>query len=512
MPFKVFVDWDNDGIFDDAASDISQDVKSMDWFIGFGDMLSGVADESTATIVLNNTDGKYNPENTSSPLYGDLVPHKRLIIEHVLATNTRMWTGFIASITPGWAPAGSQTGEITATITATGIKMLLDAADAILPAYENVRTDEVIADVLARTVQPPSTGQNWVVGVAGFTELGETTILNSAAGIIGNLNTGDITIETYTTSGDKSASDVIREMVAAEYGRFWINRDGEAEFRARRSRVSNNTGDIGVYLRTGQYAATSAEYVHADKLSTAVVVTASPTQTSAAPETLWQYDGEPITLAPGEVYAIRAQLRKNNGQFAGGSNVSGAATWQRGDGTLGVETDGGVSRIEIKADAGIGGVLETITLTGNSTVQQNNVEIERLDSAAVAIYGRRQYSYDAGPTSDLRNVSDLGGHLVTLLSTPFARFSKIGYRRLDDSVDNAHMLEWTVNYSLRVVEETLGHDAWYRIISERHMWQPGGPHIAEYGLAYEEGANHTNYWKLGFTGLTELGVTTRAGL
>jgi hypothetical protein len=93
----VWIDWANDGAFDEAATstgllarmfpeaapvadNVYADVVSIRWRYG------GTPDHVTSTtpgecsIIVQNADGKYNPDNTSSTLYGKLRPGRRVWI------------------------------------------------------------------------------------------------------------------------------------------------------------------------------------------------------------------------------------------------------------------------------------------------------------------------------------------------------------------------------------------------------------------------------------------------
>lgn len=91
----VWVDWQGDGTFDDAAAsgarlvrmlpqsrgvddEITSDVHSIDWQYGGSSDHVGGANPGTMTLRVKNSDGKYNADNTSSTLYGYLKPGKRI--------------------------------------------------------------------------------------------------------------------------------------------------------------------------------------------------------------------------------------------------------------------------------------------------------------------------------------------------------------------------------------------------------------------------------------------------
>jgi hypothetical protein len=78
--WRVVVDWNNDNEFSDSGEDITAYVAKMKWRLGCRRAFQLMTDEPTATIDLINTDGRFNPENSSSPLYPNVLPQRRIKI------------------------------------------------------------------------------------------------------------------------------------------------------------------------------------------------------------------------------------------------------------------------------------------------------------------------------------------------------------------------------------------------------------------------------------------------
>ena len=72
IKYGVFIDWNNDGDFANAEDDITGDTLNVSWFRGrdYASALEGRSIAGTLNATLVNTDGKYSPSNTSSPLSG----------------------------------------------------------------------------------------------------------------------------------------------------------------------------------------------------------------------------------------------------------------------------------------------------------------------------------------------------------------------------------------------------------------------------------------------------------
>lgn len=93
--FKVYVDWNKNGSFADANEDISADVRFIRTSRGLSDLLGRIV-TGQCDLILNNAGGKYSPDNSSSPLAGNLKPFREIKIEAIYDSTTyAMFRGFI---------------------------------------------------------------------------------------------------------------------------------------------------------------------------------------------------------------------------------------------------------------------------------------------------------------------------------------------------------------------------------------------------------------------------------
>ena len=79
--YAVKVDWpnDGDGLFDGANDDISSYVKTISIDRGRDNELSACK-VGACTVVLNNEDGRFSPDRSGSPMYGNMVPYRDVIV------------------------------------------------------------------------------------------------------------------------------------------------------------------------------------------------------------------------------------------------------------------------------------------------------------------------------------------------------------------------------------------------------------------------------------------------
>ena len=94
--YKIQVDWDKDSSWNGVYDNITADVKNVSYTRGKDEEL-GKANPGTLQLTVNNSDNKYSPSYSSSPLYGILLP-KRPIRVVETTTGLSLFYGFIENI------------------------------------------------------------------------------------------------------------------------------------------------------------------------------------------------------------------------------------------------------------------------------------------------------------------------------------------------------------------------------------------------------------------------------
>ena len=158
----------------------------------------------TATIRLRDQSGKYNPANSASSLHPNVVPFKVVRITATYdSTDYPIFYGFITSIDNN-------------------------------PSPQNPFTTLECADLFAWLAQRSPT-----ISSTGATTTGAAigTILNEIGwpNTLRDLGTGD-TIGDFSADGTKPSLELIRELLDAEMGTFYIAADGNATFKDRNAR------------------------------------------------------------------------------------------------------------------------------------------------------------------------------------------------------------------------------------------------------------------------------------
>lgn len=93
-----FIDWDGDGDYEDSYEDVSPYLRDFALERGM-DFDLGHAEVGQARITLKDLDDVFVPYNTASPLYGSILPGRKVVIRRKYkgATYT-LFTGFLSDI------------------------------------------------------------------------------------------------------------------------------------------------------------------------------------------------------------------------------------------------------------------------------------------------------------------------------------------------------------------------------------------------------------------------------
>lgn len=469
MALKISVDWDNDRDFSDVNEDITADVESVRWFLGARNAYQAVCDEPTCEIVVRNTDGKYTPENSSSPIYNKIRPYRRIRIEETVGGGYQLWNGYLDIPNIDWSPMGDYTGCGFVVLRGVGAKQALERIEVKLALYSDVTIDTVITDALRKAGVFLPSARGWFLGVTGFSELGVSTFLLGPDSWFD----AEVGVSVIPTYGDevKKVLEIIAELVETERGKFFIARDGKFVLWNRHH----------VYLATSNDSTINdddvveMEYEYGTDLVNSVLVSGNPRRVQTS-ETLWELD-DSLTIPVGEVVEFEARLRRNTGQFAGAGAITATPTFTSGTATITTTPRGGLTIVKIdNATGAIPAILSGLVLSGSPSYNQNSIRVLREDKVSIAEFGRRETSINAGVTGDY-------GSAEAIADTELGRrtlrglVKSVSMRNAWDSVTNAYMFaDNQIGYAVRVNAPTMSHDDRYVIIGEEHSWQRGGEH------------------------------------
>ncbi len=204
--FMIEADWDNDGAFEGGDEDLTVDIQQGSWRRGRDAELAR-AIPGSLELVLKNDDGKYSPDNSGSPLSGDLLPGRKIRIRTESPDKTH-FVGFIEDIIPNPDP-----DEKTCYVRA------IDASAQILatkqlrtPMFAQYASGQAIGDLLDRV--------DWPVGERA-------------------IDAGQTTMDRWWAH-DEPTLENIGKVEEAELGLFYIAGNGYATFEDRHHRLKGD--------------------------------------------------------------------------------------------------------------------------------------------------------------------------------------------------------------------------------------------------------------------------------
>jgi hypothetical protein len=524
--WKIQIDWDRDGDFTTAIDDITDYVMSAKWVLGLQKPYQEVAQEMTLGLILRNSDRRFSPENKASPLAGKVRPQvPARVVSDDGVTERVMWTGWVQTL----KPTVGKHGERTMKILCAGAVEFYTATETKIELQENKRTDEIIAQLVAEVVYPPKMAGMFILGVPGHTELDETTRLGEAGGA-SNLETGQLTLgyaaDNWVRQGGytnqaNTGYDVyrgIRDIVAAERGRFFFDREGAAVFW-NRHHTQLATEPVKAMLDDTMQG---MDYVYAgaDYLKNEIVVIAHPrTISESDQEVLWELGSGVIRVKaaegdnPAEAREIYAAYKDENDTRVGAKDVT----------VTDIEyEDGCTGPVTVEIDERANGALLKLTNTGTKDalvkklivrgrkiVDRGRLEATANDGISQGRYGRRTLRLNLSSLDNLDDAQYIADYELTRRSTPRGMATSVVLKSHAFNGGNQHaaQLDVTVGDRVTITETQTGHSDTYIVIGESHQL---------------EGPLYTMQWYLepqpvvtpglvGVAGRNELGVSMIVG-
>ena len=502
--WTIAIDWDRNGDYSGEHDDITQRVLLAEWFVGMQRPYQLTADGSTLLIRLNNVDKRFSPENSSSPLTGKLAPLRPVKLESNDGTTTRThWSGWIATI----LPVGGKYGNRQVYIIAHGAMQFLKATETKIELQENQRSDQIIDALIQEVIFPPALSDSWVLGDPDRSKLGETTKLADLT-TYSDFEEGVLTLnmagDNWVRQGgysdeEKDTFDVyrgIRDVTAAERGKFFFDRDGKAVFWNRHHILDK----IAVDTRFDD-AMTDMKYTFAslDQTKNEVIVTCHPRTVAAAPSTLWELKDAVIRVAPGARREVYVKYKDEKDKRIGGKDVT----------VEDVEFLQGACRVEVEAKASGANlvfknesdsreaVVEKCVVKGRKIVDEGQMDARAIDQESITFFGRRTMNINLPSIDDLDQAQYIADFERNRRKTPFGLAQMITLQSHAENGGGRHadQLGLTIGSLIELRETQTDHDGTYFIIGEAHELAGGGKHWTT--TWYLEPQVETPRWKLG---------------
>lgn len=499
MAFRYYIDRENDNSFT-VEDEITADVMSAEWRIGLRNSQIRMADENVARLVVNNTSGKYAPENTASPLFGQLTPRRRL---RITEGDMPLWTGWLSVPQVVYRPMGDASGQSTAILEGVGGKQLLEQLPARLPYYTAVTADVILTDIFSEELLPPAIADVWRLGDNAMSFLGITSWLGSIANFA-HLDEGQFVFEVFGDTAHDDLWAVIHHLVTAERGYFFFNREGRAVFW-NRHRIHSPNMPIATITSENAHAPMQVGYRYGANMANEVLVESQPRRMSEDETILWELDN-PIQLAPYASLTIEARLRRESGQYvSANAGLVASATFERGSASISITSLGSKALIHLQNNTNRTTILENLSLQGASSARQNALAVMKRDEDSLGQYGRFGMTLKLGAPANAMEIRHIAEYEVLERAQPKGVIDKLNYIE-SATQPNPQRLMWTLGSALHIQLQELGHEAEYIIIGEQHKIE-NAVHQSEYVLLQKP----RPFWVLDEMEYATLGINTWVG-
>lgn len=409
--FKI--DWTNDGDFGDAGEDVSAYVLEGSYQRGrdYASNLTGKCSAGTCALTLLNTDGRFSPFKADGPLYGKLLPRRKIQISTyntVGPATAIQWTGFIDSITPTADLSGRHTVEIT------GVGPLAVISDRTVTVA--LQTGENTGTLIGLIL----TAAGWPAGDRSL-DVGKTVV-------------------PYYWCDNKNALEAIRELEESEKGFVYETKDGKIAFENRLHRYSG-THLVSQATFTDDTAPGAGELGyqsigHEDLLGEVYnIASATTTQYSAGTlADLWQLaDSGSLSpaIAADETLTFWAEPPSSSAElvltwttpaattdYTANSLPTGNGTNATADMSIVATKFARSMKIEITNGGASTAYITLLKARGIPLVAGDPTSVESQDATSITAYGERTYPIEAPWLSDTTIASKYCDAIVVDFKNP----------------------------------------------------------------------------------------------
>lgn len=490
--YVLEVDWDNDGTFG-AGDDITADVLSIECARGrdYASQLTGRATAGRLRAVLLNNSGKYSPFNASSPLYGKLLPGRKVRLRTTAPVAATLWTGYLDRIEPQTRAPGSVP---TAVLVALGPLSRLQGKRVTVAPSPGDRTGTLIAAVLDDVGIPAA---------ERFIDTGQTI-------------TGPWFVE------DMDALNAVRELEETEMGYLYESEDGKVVFEDRHHRWKADHLSSQATFSDAAGALLSYDRIEEQdvlgEIFNEAIGEAGKYQTGTLGE-LWRLEGESPTIGPGQTRTFWAD-------YPPPSQPDGAYVQSWVTPVVGTDiTVSGVSSSDISVTAypfarsmriditnNHPSQVATITLLrarGTPVLRKQPATVSASNAQSQGKYGKRTFRLPGPWYGNSNDAWDLVNYIVSRYGEPVPRLAlRLPANRNNDMLTQA--LTRRISDVITVVAQGsqtqmgLNEDFFIERVEHR-IDLGGGRHVTEWQLSHAHQGDRS-YWVLG-TSL--LGISTK---
>ncbi len=488
--YVLEVDWNADGDYGDTNEDVSADLLDVEFNRGrkFASQLTGRSEAGRLKALLRNPEGLYSPSNASGPLFGELLPGRKLRFRVTGDDAKTRWTGFIEKLTPKHSTSDGLVVELQA----AGPMSLLDAivnppgsSGALTGTHITTVLDEVGWPAAERTI-----------------DAGQTT-------------TGPWFVE------DTLAANAIRGIEETELGFFLEGPDGKLVYEDHHHRLKSPhlTSQLTVSDAVGStypYLLSVKESDRLQEIFNNVRVTVSTyTFTSGTVAVLWTLTGETPTLAAGESRSWWAQYpnASSGGDadahvYAWTTPVVGTDVTQTGvaNADIGVAVSKFARTMKITITNNHASLAATLTLLqarGTPVSRGNPTTVSAEDAISQSAYGVRTFRQPGKYHANTNDAQAFCDYIVSKWKDPQPLVTLPFDASINDTVFagiNAREISDRIMVVAQGIRTKLGinQDFYIESIRDRINFRKGVSHYIEFACAP---ASSDDFWVLGTSAL-----------
>lgn len=474
--YIIQIDWQQNGHFEGAYNFVCPTFLKFER--GKNDEL-GYSITGMCELRLNNSDDKYSPKYSSSPLYGYVKPGREIrVLAHFDRAQNEPYTlfrGRIDTITPH-----PHYAKEDCYILALDGMDILTRADVSTGLHEDQKTGVIIGDILDK---------------ASWSSARRT------------LDTGVDTLP-YVWWNNVKAMLAINQLGESQLGSFWVDGAGYARWEDRHHRLK------GAHM-TPRFEfdniMVDIPYEYSMRGTINRAVSAFIPKAEQASAVIWTLEEGTPAIAPGETYSFEAEYGDPakdvitpvaNTDYTINSEAGGGGDDLSGDMTVTFTGYGAGAVVSILSAASVIAYITLFQIRGKSILNEETITRTAEDSASQDDYGIHSKQLTVPFQSSLATAEGLAKWLVATYKDPTPNVNM--------AMMNADWERWQqilaldISDRITVKNTKLGLDDDYYINKVKHRITQGGLlHSVQWAL---EDASDAEYWILG---KSQLGTGTR---
>ena len=419
--YVLAVDWDDDGSFSDAHSDVTARTFGIQFKRGrnYASQLVGETISGVLKAKLNNESGDYSSFNSSSPLFGKILPGRKVRLTGNDGTTTyTLWEGFLERI----EPVVSTREADSANMTCIGPLGYLNRFEVATEMKTNIKTGAAVIEVLDEAGWPDGNRDidTGIVTMPNFWADRKTTfaalrtVEDTESGVIEESAAGNIvfrdrharSVDTRSTTSQATYSD----SASASLPYIKVDQIDPLKF------VFNDLrGDLQIY--DGVWT------LGADTLGSGTIL-------GAAPTLLWTLSESNSNSPEFSAGQVRIYTAISNVGVDAWSDLVATTDYTANDAADGSGTDrtSSISIATVKKSQSVkitvtNGHSGTVYLTklqarGNQLSAKDKVSVGAEDSTSQATYGKRTFPHPGSFMPDTQEIQDWADFHVSVWKDP----------------------------------------------------------------------------------------------